>query len=174
MAKVHLPYIVFLSRPQCHRIPPEGPAYLQLPTTKVHYAAVLYFAYLIGWTILNRWQRLGENPSTDLVVRRWHVETQGLVWTFKVVLLAPLVEASLTGTQVVEVLIAQDLGLERAMEAFVFALGLRVMRATVADTNAEPQQPYFEFGPVALGPGRSVGSTPGRSVVTTSGKYPSR
>ena len=94
----------------------------------------------------------------------WHVETQGLVRTFKIVEVAPLVEAFLRNSEVVEAFIAQDLGLERAMETLVFALGLRMMRATVAQTHAESQKPYFESREVAFGPGRGVGSPP--SVVT--------
>ncbi len=79
MAKIHLPYIVFLTRSQGHPIPPEGPTYLVLPPPKVHDAAFLHFAYLIGFAIVNQGQRLGKNPSTHLVVVSWHVETQGLV-----------------------------------------------------------------------------------------------
>lgn len=165
MAKIHLPYIVFLTRSQGHRIPPEGLTYLELPPPKVHDATGLYFAYLIRWAILNQGQRLGKNPLTHLVVVRRHVEAQGLVRTFKIVEVAPLVEAFLRSTQVVEAFIAQDLGLERAMETLVFALGLRMMRTTVAQTHAESQKPYFEFRPVALGSVR--GSTLFSAPVTS-------
>ena len=59
----------------------------------------------------------------------------------QVVAIAKGIELALAVFEGGEVEVAQDFELERAMEALVFALGLRVIRTAMGDADAEPDQP---------------------------------
>ena len=58
-------------------------------------------------------------------------------------------------------LITQDFGFQGAMKAFVFTLGLGMMRPGMRNANPEPQQPDPNGGVVA-----ATAGAPGRTVVT--------
>ena len=58
--------------------------------------------------------------------------------TNQVVALAKVIELALAVFEGGEVEVAQNFELERAMEALVFALGLRVISPTMSDADAEP------------------------------------
>src|SRR5256885_1756962 len=56
--------------------------------------------------------------------------------------------------------LADHLGLERAMEALILSLGLRMMRPAMADPDAQPHQPSLKGGErtgLAAVPGRAPG-----------------
>src|SRR6185295_8775357 len=59
------------------------------------------------------------------------------------------------------------------MEAFVFAAGLRVVRAAVEDVDAEFEEPHAQFGPVLIGaiaPRRTIVEDDGlRQSITAEG-----
>ena len=57
----------------------------------------------------------------------------------------------LTILQVSEGRTLQDFRLERTVKAFVFALGLRMIGATMTDRNAKLQQPNGQAGVAVLG-----------------------
>ena len=63
-----------------------------------------------------------------------------------VVHLRPSVEPALADRQVGEVLALEDLDRQRAVEAFVLALRLRVVRPAVTDRDAKSQQPGGQLG----------------------------
>ena len=77
-----------------------------------------------------------------------------------VVLVAPGVEAGLPGGQIGPRRLAAEVALEGAMEPLVLAQGLGVIRAAVADGDAQPPQPDRQRG---VGMGRVV--APGTAVV---------
>jgi hypothetical protein len=56
----------------------------------------------------------------------------------------PAVKGTLTGGKIREALAIEDLGLERAMEAFVLALGLRMEWSTVGNAHTQTHEPNGE------------------------------
>ena len=63
-----------------------------------------------------------------------------------VVARAPVVEGTLAFGEIAEAAPADHLGLEGAVEALLLALGLRMTRAAVQHSDAEPHQPDAEAG----------------------------
>ena len=74
---------------------------------------------------------------------------------------APGVEGGLGLAEAREGSAVQDLGLERAMEALVFALRLRMVGTAMADPDTQSEQPHAE-GRVGL---RGRGPTPRAAVI---------
>lgn len=81
------------------------------------------------------------------------------MWSLVIVESPPLVEAVLALCKVTPVVTGQQICFERAVEAFVFALGLGVVGAAVDDFHAQAQQPYAERG------GFGARAAPRRAVV---------
>src|ERR1700719_633841 len=80
--------------------------------------------------------------------------------TNQVVAVAKVIELTLAMVQGGEVEVPQALELKRAVEALVFALGLRMIRAAMGDADAESDQPQAEGGE-----GMVVVEAPRRAVV---------
>jgi hypothetical protein len=68
------------------------------------------------------------------------------VRTDEVVAVAEAIELTLAMVEGGEVEVAQDFELKRAMEAFVLALGLRMIRTAMSDSDAEPDEPQAKRG----------------------------
>src|SRR5579862_371939 len=120
----------------------------------------LDLAHLETGRILDRRQGLGKRNRTWAITGNGGSEAERIVRPQQVVALAKGVELVLAMFEAGEVEVAQDLELERAMEALVLALGLRMIRTAVGNPNPEPNQPQTKAGE-RLSPGRA----PRRTVI---------
>ena len=66
----------------------------------------------------------------------------------QVVAIAKGIELALAMFEAGEVEVAQDFELERAMEALVLALGLRMIRTPVGNADPEPNQHWVQGSPL--------------------------
>src|ERR1700730_5658329 len=96
--------------------------------------------------ILDRRQSFGKRKRTWAITGNGSIEAERVVRTHQVVAVAEAIELALAVLEAGEVEVAQDFELKRAMEALVLALGLRMIRTTVADSDAEPNQPQAKGG----------------------------
>src|SRR3984893_14365688 len=96
--------------------------------------------------ILDRRQSFGKRNRTWAITGNGRVEAERVVRTHQVVTVAEAIELALAMLEAGEGEVAQDFELKRAMEALVLALGLRMIRTTVADSDAEPNQPQGKGG----------------------------
>src|ERR1700674_289130 len=92
------------------------------------------------------------------LARRGHRDR--LMRPLVIVDLPPAVERALTRGQIREGGAVQDLGLERAMKAFVLALGLRMVGPAVRHAHAQAHKPYRKRRERA-----ATGITPGSAIV---------
>src|ERR1700688_709607 len=123
-------------------------------------AVLLNLAHLEAGRVLDRRQAVGKGDRTGAIAAGGGSQAQRVVWTNQVVALAKVIELALAVFEGGEVEVAQDFELERAMEALVFALGLRVISPTMSDADAEPDQPQAEGGEVMV-----VVGAPGSAIV---------
>src|SRR5580693_3433721 len=120
----------------------------------------LHLAHLETGRVLDRRQVLGKRDRTGAIATGGSSQAQRIVRTNQVVALAKVIELALAVFEGGEVEVAQNFELERAMEALVFALGLRVISPTMSDADAEPDQPQAEGGE-----GMVVVGAPGSAIV---------
>lgn len=105
-------------------------------------------------------QRRGQQPWTRQVAIDGHSKVQRSMWPFQVVAVPPAVKGLLTASLINELRPAQNFRCQVAMKALDFALGLRMVDATVTDPDPEPDQPGFESGDAVLPTG-----SPGWAIV---------
>ena len=89
--------------------------------------------------VADHWQLGRTGPQAD--AKAAGGQGQRLMGPDLVVLVAPGVEAGLTGGQIGARRLAADVALEGAVEALVLAQGLGVVRAAVADGDPQAPQP---------------------------------
>src|SRR5215469_12874166 len=141
MAEQHLALRIGLG----HRTQRDGQTAQGLADTKgvaviANPALGLYFAHFeAGWVIDGR-QRLGKRDCAGAVTTARGGQVQRVVRTAQIVAIAEAIEFALAMLERGEVEVAQDLELKCAMEAFVLALGLRMIRPAMTDPDAEPDQ----------------------------------
>lgn len=87
------------------------------------------FADHVIRSIFDRRQLFGITPETGLIARGRHRHRERFMGTLSVVDEAPLIKVMLPLPQGGAVLVAQDFSCQSAMKAFVFALGLGMMRS---------------------------------------------
>src|SRR5580692_4843283 len=85
-------------------------------------------AHFEVWGIFDGRQRLGKRNRTRTITGHRSGQAERVVRALQVVAVAKGIELALAVLQAGEVEVAQDLELERAMEALVLALGLRMIR----------------------------------------------
>lgn len=109
--------------------------------------------------ILDGWKPLRERPRTGLIATRWGGQAQGFVGALEIVEIAKAIKVFLAVAQVAKLPPVQQLDPERAMEALILALGLRMIGTRMTHPHPQAQQPYGERGEGMLGiaaPGRPV------------------
>ena len=83
-------------------------------------------------------EAVGKRDWTGAITAGRGSQAQRVVRTNQVVALAKVLELALAVREGGEVEVPQDFELERAMEALVFALGLRMIGTAVRNADAEP------------------------------------
>src|SRR5262249_50183230 len=104
---------------------------------KVDEAVAADLAHMVVGCILDRWQdlRVGTWARPVALRRRRHAE--GLVRSLVIVAWSPFVEGALIVGEITEALSVDNFCLESSVEAFLFALCLRMTRAPVEDFDAQ-------------------------------------
>ena len=88
--------------------------------------------------ILDRRQRFRKRNRTRAITGQRSSKAERIMRAHQVVAIAKGVELALAVFEAGEVEVAQNFELERAMEALVLALGLRMVRTAVGDADPEP------------------------------------
>src|SRR5207247_4077260 len=97
-------------------------------------------------TVLDGRQFLRVLARTGLIALGRHSHGQGFVGPLLIVHIAPAIEAVLGLREILELSAAQHLGLERAMESFLLALGLGMALASMGHPDLQADEPDFEVG----------------------------
>jgi hypothetical protein len=119
--------------------------------SEVDLTLALHDANHIVRTVFDRWELVGKRSWADSVASRRGVHVQGLMGTFAVVRRTPSVEVPLAVDEVSERSALDEFCLQSSVEAFVLPRGLWVADTSVADVNAESDQPHRQCGvPIAL------------------------
>src|SRR5499427_6020947 len=113
---------------------------------KRDFSFVLDFAHRYSRIILDGRQALWKRAQTHLVTRGWHVQVQGLVRTSKIVLLAKALKGAVKITEIFPLPCRKQLPVKRAVKAFIFAHGLRMIRPAVAHPDVQTDQPHRQDG----------------------------
>src|SRR5436305_7914445 len=148
-------------RPDCHPLAAERFTQRNCLAFVADRSIDADFPYRVDCSIFPFAQGLGESPLADLVAARRNLHLQGFMRSLVVVNLPPGIKAPLAGRHVRPGLTLEDLDIERPMETLIFALGLRMERSTVADSDAQLEQPDRQSRPRSL----RAGGPPGRAVV---------
>ena len=118
---------------QGHRIAAKRFADAQLAIAKKDLAIDLHFAHLVDRSVLQRRQLFRKRSLADLISTRRHVHVQSFMRSHVIVAVAPFIKTSLHRFKVAKDPLGQYFNFQTAMKAFVFALGLRMIRPTVAN-----------------------------------------
>ena len=92
--------------------------------------------------IFQCWQLFRKGPRADLISTHRYGHRQRFMRSDVIVAVTPFIEPTLHPLKVAKTPAGQYFYFQAAVKAFIFALGLRMIRSTVTDSNAEPQQPY--------------------------------
>src|SRR5713226_350049 len=158
-SKVHFVNPILSRGSQGHRVTAKGFADAKLTVAERDLPVTLHLAHLVPGSILQRRQLLRKRSLTWLIAARRHGHRQRFMRPQVIVTVAPFVKTKLHPLKVSKHSLGQHLDFQTAVKAFVFALGLRMIRPTVTDGNTEPQQPNRQrrvlMRPV-ISPGRTV------------------
>ena len=86
--------------------------------------------------VTDRRQIFGKAAAARPMAHCRPIEAEHVVWPLGVVDMAPSIERGLAVRAIAPGAVANHLGIERAMGAFVLALGLRVIGAAMSDADA--------------------------------------
>src|SRR4051794_3695016 len=137
MAKVHVEAaIVVGARSQCHVLADEGFAHAELVTFDADAPAITHPSDEVDRAVLHRRQRSGHGPGTGFIAASWRLHADRLVRAARVVFVAPSGEMPLHVWQILEASALKDFGGQRAVEALILAIGLRMQRTAVAQSHA--------------------------------------
>ena len=174
MTKIDPPEPIVWSGPERDRVAPKGFTDAKETPAIGEFALGLHFAHDIRRAIFNRRQGFGEGAGTGLIARRGDGQRQGFVGSFEIVLIAPVIKVLLTVGQVLKLALVEQFGCEGAMKAFVFAQGLRMRGAGMADPDPQANAPDGQGGegvPGPIPPGGAVihEQAPGQAIAPESG-----
>ncbi len=113
----------------------------ELTVVEKELAIALYLAHLISAAVLQRRQLFRKRALTNLITIGRYLHLQGFVRTPMIVTVTPFIKPQLHTFEVREDPVGQYFYFQAAMKAFIFSLSLRMIRATVTDSDAELQQP---------------------------------
>src|SRR5438128_3425627 len=126
---------------QGYRIAAKRLAYTKLTVTERDLAIALHLAHLVNRSVLQGRQLLWKRPVAKLISTSRQGHAQSFMWPHVIVTVAPLIKTNLHAPKVAIDPLRQNFHFQAAMKAFVFALGLRMIRPTVTDANPQTQEP---------------------------------
>ena len=115
--------------------------YLEDTAKELEPTFVVNTAYQVGWFVLQGWKDLGKQSLAHLVLGGRSSKVKGVMGPLQVVDVPPQVEGSLAVRQISEAAPLQHFNAHGSVEALIFSLCLRVIRASMTDSDAQPQQP---------------------------------
>src|SRR5882762_3804509 len=127
--------------PQGHRIAAKRFADAKLAMAKGDAAVNLNFTHLVDRAVLQRRQLFRKRSLADLISTRRHVHVQSFMRSHMIIAVAPFIKTNLHRFKVAKDPLGQYFNFQTAMKTFVFALGLRMIRPTVANANTQEQEP---------------------------------
>lgn len=144
---------------QSDGMPGEGGADLVAAALEPDLASELNLSDQFALGVLDVRKSLGEASRGRSIARGGNIQVQSVVRALEVVDVAPVIEGVLRVGEVGEGTTSKQLVAEGAMEAFVFALSLRVVGTGVRDVDAQPDEPCGEGSEVVItlaAPGRAI------------------
>jgi hypothetical protein len=126
-------------------MPMEGVGELEFAPTKAEFTIPLHSHDLVIRAIFDRRQDLGEGPRARAIAGDGRLHLQRLMGALVVIDLAPAVESRLGMGQILEAPAVKHFSLERAVETFFLAIGLRVIGTAMAEADPQADQPQPEF-----------------------------
>jgi hypothetical protein len=141
----------------------QGLAEAELFSAVAEPALGLDLAHLEAGWVLDWRQAVGKRERTGAIAAGGSSQAQRVVRTHQVVAIAKVIELALAVREGGEIEVPQDFELERALEALLFALGLRMISPAMSDADAEPDQPQAKGGE-----GMVVVGAPGRFSIYAS------
>lgn len=152
LTKIDAPMPIVWSGAEGDRVAPEGFTNTKPSPAIGEFALGLHLAHDIRSPILNGWQGFGKWTGAGLMARGGDGQRQGFVGPFEIVLIAPVIKVLLTVGQVLKLALVEQFGFEGAMKAFVFAQGLRMRGAGMANPDAQADTPDGQGREGAPGP----------------------
>src|SRR6185295_6319938 len=128
-----------------HGIAAESFTHKQGLALKVNLSFLLDLAHLDSPIVLDRWQAFGKTTQTDSIARSRDIESQSIVRTNEIVLMAESLKTMLKIGDVLPLPSTEQLSVKRAVKPFILAHGLRVIRPAVTDRNLQPDQPHGQL-----------------------------
>ena len=136
-----VPDSIVSCRPNSHWHALEGLRYLEDTAKQLEPTFVVNTAYQVGWFVFQGWKDLGKQSLAHLVLGGRSSKVKGVMGPLQVVDVPPQVEGSLAVRQISEAAPLQHFNGHGSVEALIFSLCLRVIRASMTDSDAQPQQP---------------------------------
>ena len=119
---------------------------LEFPVPKAEFAIPFDPYDLVIGTILDCRKDLRKGAWARTIAGNRCLQLQGLMGTLMVIDLTPALKGRLSMSQMLEALAIEDFGLERTMETFLLAIGLRVIGPAMTEADAQANQPQPQLG----------------------------
>ena len=124
-AKMHAEHGILVGRAQRDRLAAKRSADVQDATFERDVAAAIDLAHDVVGSVFDRRKRVGKRTRARAVALGWPGKRERLMRPLVIIDMPPAVERALTVGEIAEGSAIEDLRLERAVEAFVLALGQR-------------------------------------------------
>src|SRR3954466_3009084 len=146
MAKDQIEYPVPLGGPERDLFADQRLGCLHAASAEAEPGGTVDPAHNVVGPVLERLDPGAERARAGAVAIGWHRKVQGIVRAMMVVAVPPGIEGTLGHREIGEGAAVEQLGLERAVEALVLAMALRMIRRAVQRRHAMLDQPYAEPG----------------------------
>ncbi len=120
----------------------ESLTHFQSSPFKRDLSFLLHSAHQDSRVILDGRQALWKRAQTHLIARGRHLQSQRVVGTNEIVLVAERVKGSLEIGDVLPLSFSEKLAAKRALKPFVFTHGLRMVRSAMTHRDPQAKQPH--------------------------------
>ena len=151
---------ICISGSDSNRLIVECLSHPELAIVKGYPATNIHLPNYVRSIIAYRWQYFRETTRAWLIPFTRHRHTQCFMGTHEVIRISPVIEASLAHRQVREAVTTDEFCFESSVQAFVFALSLRMVWSAVTDAYTQTDQPYCQARVWIV-----CISSPGRAIV---------
>src|SRR5215475_5424122 len=148
--KVNIVNSVSHSRPHGYVLTAKSFAQTQLTTAKIDCPIDLHFADFVNRSIFERRQLFRKRSLTNLIATGRHLHRQSFMRTLGIVTVTPFIKPTLHPRKVTEGPTRQHFGFQASVKAFVIAMGLWMIRATVTNSDPQAHEPNRQRGVLML------------------------
>ena len=142
MTKEHVKDSVCGSGFKADGITREGVAHFQDFSFKTDLSFLLHLAHHDSRIIIDGRQTLWKRAQAYLVARSWHIQSQSVMRANEIVLVSEQSKGCLEIGDALPLPSLEKLSVKRAVKAFIFAHGLRVVGSAVTHPNLQADQPH--------------------------------